>query len=121
MIYLILLPQLVQYEQYRALFEGYLAHQWSYYAAVLLWKSQSPWPALRGGLYDPYLETNGGYWGALISHPISLPVRNLYVSLQLRLYEHAAMNTAMNAVSVYDILFPCCIIVWCYVPISRYY
>ena len=27
------------------------------------WKSQSPWPALRGALYDPYLAQTGGYYG----------------------------------------------------------
>jgi mannosylglycoprotein endo-beta-mannosidase len=51
--------QMVQYEQFRALFEGYLLHQWEHYAAVLFWKSQSPWPALRGGLYDYYLDYTG--------------------------------------------------------------
>ena len=28
-----------------------------------MWKTQSPWPTLRGALYDNYLETTGGYWG----------------------------------------------------------
>lgn len=32
--------QMVQYEQYRALFEGFRLHQWIYYSAVLMWKSQ---------------------------------------------------------------------------------
>ena len=56
--------QLVQYQQYQALFEGYLLYQWIYYAAVLMWKSQSPWPAFRGALYESYLDQTGGYWGA---------------------------------------------------------
>lgn len=30
---------------------------------MIFWKSQSPWPALRGGFYDYYLETTGGFWG----------------------------------------------------------
>jgi mannosylglycoprotein endo-beta-mannosidase len=55
--------QLVQYEQYRALFEGYRLHQWEYYSAVLMWKSQSPWPTLRGALYDYYLDQTGGFFG----------------------------------------------------------
>lgn len=28
-----------------------------------MWKSQSPWPSLRGNLYDSYLANNGGYYG----------------------------------------------------------
>jgi mannosylglycoprotein endo-beta-mannosidase len=55
--------QLVQFQQYRALFEGYLLYQWKYYAAMIMWKSQSPWPALRGALYDYFLDYTGGFYG----------------------------------------------------------
>jgi hypothetical protein len=55
--------QLVQHEQYKSLFEGFQAHAWEWYAGVLFWKSQTPWPALRGSLYDYYLAHTGGYWG----------------------------------------------------------
>jgi hypothetical protein len=34
-----------------------------WYTAVIMWKSQSPWPALRGGLYDWYLAQTGGFYG----------------------------------------------------------
>ena len=44
--------QLANYIQYRALFEGFSALMWNWYAGVFLWKSQSPWPGLRGQLYD---------------------------------------------------------------------
>jgi hypothetical protein len=30
---------------------------------VVVWKSQSPWPSLRGQLYDSSLEQTGGFWG----------------------------------------------------------
>ena len=56
--------QLAQYFQYKALFEGYLLRMFEHNSAVFLWKSSSPAPTLRGALYDWYLETNGGYWGA---------------------------------------------------------
>ena len=65
------IAQLVQYQQYKALFEGlpkllillllllllllqlllslgFLLYQFKYYNAVIFWKSQSPWPTLRG-------------------------------------------------------------------------
>ena len=63
---------IIQYEQYRALFEGFSSHQWTYYAAVLMWKSSSPWPALRGALYDYYLRQTGGFYG--IRKALSDPV-----------------------------------------------
>ena len=43
------------------------------YTAVFLWKTQSPWPALRGFLYDWYLEGTGmlrGVRSALQSHSL---------------------------------------------------
>lgn len=68
--------QLAQYQQYKALFEGFASHMWEWYSAVLLWKSQSPWPALRGGLYDHLLEPNGGYFGvrAALADPVHVHV-----------------------------------------------
>jgi len=66
--------QLVQYVQYKSLFEGYSLHQWRYYAAVVFWKSQSPWPTLRGALYDYYLDYTAGFWGvrAATSFPLHI-------------------------------------------------
>lgn len=58
------LAQLANYTQYRALFEGFTAHAFEWYSGVLVWKSQNPWPALRGQLYDWYLEGTGGLFGA---------------------------------------------------------
>ena len=55
--------QLAQYFQYKSLFEGYL-QQIEQHTAVFIWKSSSPAPTFRGALYDWFLETNGGYWGA---------------------------------------------------------
>jgi hypothetical protein len=55
--------QLVQYTQYRSLFESYKGKMFEWYTAVIMWKSQGPWPALRGGLYDWYLAQTGGFYG----------------------------------------------------------
>jgi mannosylglycoprotein endo-beta-mannosidase len=56
--------QLAQYFQYKSLFEGYYHRMFEDHSAVFVWKSSSPAPTLRGALYDWYLDTNGGYWGA---------------------------------------------------------
>jgi hypothetical protein len=56
--------QLAQYTQYRSLFESYKRKMFEWYSAVIVWKSQGPWPALRGGLYDWYLAPTGGFYGA---------------------------------------------------------
>jgi mannosylglycoprotein endo-beta-mannosidase len=78
--------QLVQYEQYRALFEGYRLHQWKYYNAVIMWKSQSPWPTFRGALYDYYLEQTGGFFGVKKAHG-SVELGGLHVQLNPKTLE----------------------------------
>ena len=55
--------QMAQYFQFQALFEGFRHHAFEYYSAVVFWKSQSPWPALRGAFYDSYLAQTGGFYG----------------------------------------------------------
>jgi len=55
--------QVVNYEQYRALQEGFNAGMWNKYTGMLLWKNQNPWTSLRGQFYDVYLDQNGGFYG----------------------------------------------------------
>jgi len=55
--------QMVSYEQYRALQEGFNYKMWDWYAGMLVWKNQNPWTALRGSFYDYYLDYNGAYFG----------------------------------------------------------
>lgn len=80
-----------------ALFEGYVEHMFAApfktlkgmqhgYTAVIFWKSQSPWPALRGALYDSYLSTTGGFWGARAA------LQPLHVQLNL----HTMTLTVIN-------------------------
>src|SRR5262249_38912428 len=55
--------QIVNYVQYRAMFEGYAKNRWDIYTGVLAWKSQNPWTGLRGQFYDYYLDQTGGFFG----------------------------------------------------------
>jgi mannosylglycoprotein endo-beta-mannosidase len=55
--------QLNNYEQYRSLQEGFNAGMWNRYSGMLVWKSQNPWTALRGQLYDIFLYQNAGFYG----------------------------------------------------------
>jgi mannosylglycoprotein endo-beta-mannosidase len=55
--------QIVSYEQYRALQEGFNYKMWDWYTGMLVWKNQNPWTALRGSFYDYYLDYTGGYFG----------------------------------------------------------
>jgi mannosylglycoprotein endo-beta-mannosidase len=55
--------QLVNYDQYRALMEGFSAHMWEWYTGSIIWKTQNPWTALRGQMYDYYLDPNACLYG----------------------------------------------------------
>ncbi|MDP4221812.1 MAG: glycoside hydrolase family 2 TIM barrel-domain containing protein [Bacteroidota bacterium] len=55
--------QMVSYEQYRALQEGFNYKMWDWYSGMLIWKNQNPWTALRGFFYDYFLDYTGGYFG----------------------------------------------------------
>ena len=55
--------QIVNYEQYRSLQEGFNAGMWDIYTGMLVWKNQNPWTSLRGQFYDVYLDQTGGFYG----------------------------------------------------------
>lgn len=55
--------QLVNYDQYRTLMEGFIGHQWDWYTGLIIWKTQNPWTALRGQMYDYYLDPNACLYG----------------------------------------------------------
>jgi hypothetical protein len=66
--------QLAAHAQYQNLFNGFISNIFKHATAVILWKSQSPWPSLRGFLYDWYLESTGTLQGvrAALHCPISI-------------------------------------------------
>jgi len=57
------------HQQYQSLFEGFSSKMFGKgeeggKTAIIMWKTQSPWPALRGFLYDYWLEGTGSLDGA---------------------------------------------------------
>jgi mannosylglycoprotein endo-beta-mannosidase len=67
--------QLVNYDQYRALVEGFSSHMWEWYTGAIIWKTQNPWTALRGQMYDYYLDVNACLYGL---HTGSEPLHVMY-------------------------------------------
>jgi mannosylglycoprotein endo-beta-mannosidase len=70
--------QFAQYTQYNALVQGYSHRMFDWYSAFYIWKTSSPSPTLRGSLYDWYLSTNGGYWGARAGLSEGSPFRLIF-------------------------------------------
>jgi hypothetical protein len=67
--------QLVNYDQYRGLMEGFSAHMWEWYTGAIIWKTQNPWTAMRGQMYDYYLDPNACLYGL---HSGSEPLHIMY-------------------------------------------
>ncbi|MDD3543401.1 MAG: glycoside hydrolase family 2 TIM barrel-domain containing protein [Petrimonas sp.] len=88
--------QLVNYEQYRALQEGFNAGMWSHYTGMLVWKNQNPWTALRGQLYDPFLDQTGGFYGF---HHGAKPLH-----LQLNLNDSCMMVINQTTANIPDLI-----------------
>jgi len=69
------IAQLINYDQYRALVEGFTSHMWEWYTGFIIWKTQNPWTAMRGQMYDWYLDPNAGLYGL---HHGSEPVHIMF-------------------------------------------
>lgn len=67
--------QLVNYDQYRGLAEGFTSHMWDWYTGFIIWKTQNPWTAMRGQMYDYYLDPNACLYGL---HNGSAPLQVMY-------------------------------------------
>lgn len=95
--------QIVSYEQYRALQEGFNYKMWDWYTGMLVWKNQNPWTALRGSFYDYYLDYNGGYFGYRhAAEPVHIQF-NLNDSVVCVLNQTASkISSATAAVLLYD-------------------
>ncbi|MDR1331947.1 MAG: beta-glycosidase [Tannerella sp.] len=55
--------QAVNYDQYRSFMEGWASRMWEWYTGILIWKTQNPWTALRGQMYDYFLDVNASLYG----------------------------------------------------------
>ena len=55
--------QLVNYEVYKAMYEGWGHHLWNDASGIVTWMGQSAYPSLVWQTYDYYYDLNGAYWG----------------------------------------------------------
>jgi hypothetical protein len=93
--------QLVNYDQYRALMEGFSSHMWEWYTGTIIWKTQNPWTALRGQMYDYYLDVNaclyGLHSGSEPLHVMFDPVENMVMIVNNTLGFHRDMMLEVRA------------------------
>ncbi|TCO08433.1 glycoside hydrolase family 2 protein [Natronoflexus pectinivorans] len=58
------IAQMVNYDVYRAAIESINRQLWENSTGMLLWKSNASWPSMVWQLYDWYLQSHAGYYGA---------------------------------------------------------
>lgn len=96
--------QLVNYDQYRGLMEGYSSHMWDWYTGVIVWKTQNPWTALRGQMYDYYLDPNACLFGLRSgSEPLHVMYNATSGKVMLVNNTFSAKNNLTLIVKSYDI------------------
>ena len=93
--------QLVNYDQYRALMEGFGSHMWEWYTGSIIWKTQNPWTALRGQMYDYYLDVNaclyGLHNGSEPLHVMFDPIENMIMIVNNTFSFHRDMMLEVKA------------------------
>lgn len=57
--------QVLNYESYRAMFEGRFAHLWDDTTGLMLWMSHPAWPSMTWQTYSWDYETTGAYFGTM--------------------------------------------------------
>lgn len=95
--------QLVNYDQYRSLMEGFSSRMWEWYTGVIIWKTQNPWTAMRGQMYDYYLDPNACLYGLRKgSAPINFFFNHADTSLHLINNTFIHQYDLMLVMSLYD-------------------
>ncbi len=79
--------QLMDYVDYRAIFEGFNAHLWTKNSGRLLWMTQPAWPSNIWQIYTSDYATAGAYYG------VKEACQPLHVQMNLPGFSLAVVNT----------------------------
>lgn len=97
--------QLLNYDQYRGLMEGFQSHMWDWYTGAIIWKTQNPWTALRGQMYDYYLDVNACLYGLHKgSEPLHIMMDPKDQVVMIVNNGFSTQRNLMVEVKVYDVL-----------------
>ncbi len=79
--------QMMNYVDYRAVFEGFLAHLWTQNSGRLLWMTHPAWPSNHWQIYSADYDTQASYYG------VKKATEPLHVQMNLPDYALAVVNT----------------------------
>jgi glycosyl hydrolase family 2/Ig-like domain-containing protein/concanavalin A-like lectin/glucanase superfamily protein len=86
--------QLMNYVDYRAVFEGFLAHLWTQNSGRLLWMTHPAWPSNHWQIYSADYDTHAAYYG------VKKATEPLHVQMNLPDYALAVVNTTRESHSM---------------------
>jgi hypothetical protein len=79
--------QMMNYVDYRAVFEGFLAHLWTQNSGRLLWMTHPAWPSNHWQIYSADYDTQASYYG------VKKATEPLHAQMNLPDYALAVVNT----------------------------
>jgi hypothetical protein len=79
--------QMMNYVDYRAVFEGFLAHLWTRNSGRLLWMTHPAWPSNSWEIYSADYDTQASYYG------VKKAAEPLHAQMNLPDYALAVVNT----------------------------
>jgi hypothetical protein len=82
--------QMMNYVDYRAIFEGFAAHLWSQNSGRLLWMTHPSWPSNHWQMYSADYDTQASYYG------VKKACESLHVQMNLPDYALAVVNTTRS-------------------------
>jgi hypothetical protein len=82
--------QLMNYETYRAVFEGLQAHMWTRNSGRLLWMTHPAWPSNHWQIYSHDYDTHASYYG------VKKATEPVHVQMNLPDYAVTVVNTTQQ-------------------------
>jgi hypothetical protein len=83
--------QLMNYETYRAMFEGLQAHMWTRNSGRLLWMTHPAWPSNHWQIYSHDYDTHAAYYG------VKKATEPVHAQMNLPDYSLSVVNTTREA------------------------
>ena len=83
--------QMMNYETYRAMFEGLQAHLWTKNSGRLLWMTHPAWPSNHWQIYSHDYDTHAAYYG------VKKAVEPVHVQMNLPDYSVTVVNSTREA------------------------
>ena len=96
--------QMVNYETYRAMFEGFNSRLWKDCSGVLLWMSHPSWPSVAWQLYSWDYEPNASYFGAKkANEPVHIQMNLPDCQIAVINHHFAPLANASVTATIYDL------------------